>query len=78
MNLTDEEVRAELKEMAYSTKGFNEVITFIWALPDSFWTRVSKRLIATVIVGVQPEPVKIEPTKPDIWWDPRGCFRYPQ
>jgi hypothetical protein len=53
MQLSSQEVREELKKMAYTQKGFNEVITFVWALPDSFWSRVSKRLIATIIVGVQ-------------------------
>lgn len=52
--LTDQEVFAELYTMAYDTKGFEEVITLVWALPDQFWVRVAKRLIATCIVGVQP------------------------
>lgn len=52
--LTDQEVFAELYALAYDTKGFNEVITLVWSLPDQFWVRVAKRLIATCIVGVQP------------------------
>lgn len=51
--LTPEEVQEELKKMAYTRAGLDELITFVWALPDSFWTRVAKRMIATLIVGVQ-------------------------
>lgn len=55
MQLSSEEVREELRKMAYNRKGFDEVITFIWALPKSFWSDVCKRLIATIIVGVQSD-----------------------
>ncbi len=71
--MTSEEVRQELREMAYTSKGFEEVVTFIWALPDCFWSRVCKRLIATIIVGIQSD-TKPQPPSP-IEWDPRGCMK---
>ena len=51
--LSDVEIYSELLGLTYTQKGFDEVITLVWALPDSFWVRVCKRLIATVIVCIQ-------------------------
>lgn len=55
MNLSTEEVQAELKDLAYSRKDFEQVIKFIWALPKCFWSDVCKRFVATVIVGIQDD-----------------------
>jgi hypothetical protein len=52
---TIQQIRNELEQLAYSDRGFQEVITLVWALPDQFWVRVCKRLIATIIVGIQPD-----------------------
>lgn len=53
--MTPEEVRAELKEMAYDKAGFDQLIKLVWdpKFENSFWYRVCRRLIATVIVGIQ-------------------------
>ena len=59
IQLTDQEVRDELAKMAYRHEDFQQLVTFVWALPDQFWSRVCKRLVATAIVGVQ-EPVAVE------------------
>jgi hypothetical protein len=50
--LTDQELYNELFLLAYTEEEWNQLITLVWALPDSFWVSVCKRLIATVIVGV--------------------------
>lgn len=50
--LTDQELYNELFLLAFSEKDWDQIITLVWALPDSFWVRVCKRLIATAIVGV--------------------------
>lgn len=54
--LSNVEVLLELSSIAYTQKDFNQVITLVWALPDQFWVRVAKRLIATCIVGIQFVP----------------------
>jgi hypothetical protein len=50
--LTEKETHDELAKMAYSREDFEKVVTFVWALPDQFWARVCKRLVATVIIGL--------------------------
>jgi hypothetical protein len=56
------ELHNELMELAYTEEQFQELIKLIWSLPDTFWVRVSKRLIATVIVGVlHPYPQHLYP-----------------
>lgn len=56
--MTELEIHDELSNMAYRHGDFQKLITFVWALPDQFWSRVAKRLIATAIVGIQPEIAK--------------------
>lgn len=50
--LTDQELYNELFLLAYTEEEWNQIITLVWALPDCFWVRVCKRLIATAIIGV--------------------------
>jgi len=60
--LTDQELYNELFLLAYSEEEWKQLITLVWALPDSFWVSVCKRLIATVIIGViRPFPNHIVP-----------------
>lgn len=60
--LSDTEIMLELASMAYTQEDFNQVITLVWALPDQFWVRVAKRLIATCIVGIQFKP-EVQPSE---------------
>lgn len=53
--MTSDEVRAELKGLSYDRATFNQVIKLVWdaKYDNSFWHLVCRRLIATVIVGIQ-------------------------